>query len=244
MDDRAGRRRACCSRRVGPARAVLGQRGDVRRLGGARRADRREPRSAPRSRSRGGTGATSRDGLGLVVTVAASADGAHRLEHGLVATACVNVAEVFLAKDTLDAGNIGFGFLVGATGVGLVIGSFFAAPCARQGRADAGLRRLARCSWQSAWGSPRSRRRSGSRCRSRRRGAAGNGAAIVCNQVLVQRGAPDAMRGRALAVMMRRTTACSGSRWPAAACSSTARGARWAGRWRAASTSLAASLRC
>jgi MFS family permease len=30
----------------------------------------------------------------------------------------------------------------------------------------------------------------------------GNGAAIVCNQVLVQRGAPDAMRGRALAVLM------------------------------------------
>ncbi len=30
----------------------------------------------------------------------------------------------------------------------------------------------------------------------------GNGAAIVCNQVLVQRGAPDAMRGRALSVLM------------------------------------------
>ena len=30
----------------------------------------------------------------------------------------------------------------------------------------------------------------------------GNGAAIVFNQVLVQRGAPDAMRGRALAVLM------------------------------------------
>jgi MFS family permease len=30
----------------------------------------------------------------------------------------------------------------------------------------------------------------------------GNGAAIVYNQVLVQRGAPDAMRGRALAVLM------------------------------------------
>jgi MFS family permease len=30
----------------------------------------------------------------------------------------------------------------------------------------------------------------------------GNGAAIVYNQVLVQRGAPDAMRGRVLAVLM------------------------------------------
>ena len=44
-----------------------------------------------------------------------------------VATACVNVAEVVLAKDDLDAGNVGLGFLVSATGVGLVIGSFFAA---------------------------------------------------------------------------------------------------------------------
>ena len=33
-------------------------------------------------------------------------------------------------------------------------------------------------------------------------GTVGNGVAIVCNQVLVQRGAPDAMRGRALAVLM------------------------------------------
>jgi len=31
---------------------------------------------------------------------------------------------------------------------------------------------------------------------------AGNGAAVVCNALLVQRGAPDAMRGRAFAVLM------------------------------------------
>ena len=30
----------------------------------------------------------------------------------------------------------------------------------------------------------------------------GNGAAVVCNAVLVQRGAPDALRGRAFAVLM------------------------------------------
>jgi MFS family permease len=33
-------------------------------------------------------------------------------------------------------------------------------------------------------------------------GAAGNGAAIICNQLLVQRGAPDRYRGRALATIM------------------------------------------
>jgi MFS family permease len=30
----------------------------------------------------------------------------------------------------------------------------------------------------------------------------GNGAAVVCNALLVQRGAPDALRGRAFAVLM------------------------------------------
>jgi MFS family permease len=33
-------------------------------------------------------------------------------------------------------------------------------------------------------------------------GAAGNGAAIICNRLLVQRGAPDRYRGRALATIM------------------------------------------
>jgi MFS family permease len=33
-------------------------------------------------------------------------------------------------------------------------------------------------------------------------GAAGNGAAVVCNRLLVQRGAPDQYRGRALATIM------------------------------------------
>jgi MFS family permease len=33
-------------------------------------------------------------------------------------------------------------------------------------------------------------------------GAAGNGAAIICNRLLVQRGAPDQYRGRALATIM------------------------------------------
>ena len=68
-----------------------------------------------------------REGLGLVV-------GSRHLVTVLVvwstaavATACVNVAEVVFAKHDLDAGNIGLGLLVSATGVGLVIGSFFAA---------------------------------------------------------------------------------------------------------------------
>ena len=36
----------------------------------------------------------------------------------------INVAEVALAKVSLDAGNIGFGILLGASGLGLTVGSF------------------------------------------------------------------------------------------------------------------------
>jgi MFS family permease len=142
-----------------------------------------------------------REGLGLVV----------RSQHlitvlvvwstAAVATACVNVAEVVLAKDDLDAGNLGLGFLVGATGVGLVIGSFFAASWLGSygmTRVYAGALLIMAVGFGLAAGSPMIA------VTAVLAGVAtiGNGAAIVCNQVLVQRGAPDAMRGRALAVLM------------------------------------------
>ena len=119
-----------------------------------------------------------------------------------VATAFVNVAEVVLAKDDLGAGNIGLGFLVSATGVGLLIGSFFAASA---------LGALGMTRVYARGDRAHGRAASGSRPLSPTiaivavlAGIAtiGNGAAIVCNQLLVQRGAPDAMRGRALAVLM------------------------------------------
>ena len=46
----------------------------------------------------------------------------------MLASAGINVAEVFLAKDTFDAGDFGYGLLVGATGLGLVLGSLAAGP--------------------------------------------------------------------------------------------------------------------
>ena len=119
----------------------------------------------------------------------------------LLGIAAINVAEVVFAKDTLDAGDIGFGLIVGASGVGLAIGSYLAAPSI--GRI--GLRAhyvLAVALMGLGWG-----------------GAAlsptiyavlpfvvvatiGNGGAIVANQLFVQRGAPDRYRGRALATIM------------------------------------------
>ncbi|HET9461761.1 MAG TPA: MFS transporter, partial [Gaiellaceae bacterium] len=119
----------------------------------------------------------------------------------LIGAGALNVAEVFFAKDDLHSGDIGFGALFAATGVGLVLGSFLAPTALGM----VGLRRhyvgsiaLMGVGWGAAalsgtiWlavpfvvG-----------------GAAGNGAALICNRLLVQRGAPDQYRGRALATIM------------------------------------------
>ena len=141
------------------------------------------------------------DGLRLVVTARPLRTVLVVWNVVLIGAGAVNVAEVVFAKDTLDAGNLGFGALIAASGVGLAVGSFLAAPALGK----VGLRRhyvgsiaLMGVGWGAAalsgtiWlavpfviG-----------------GAAGNGAAIICNRLLVQRGAPDQYRGRALATIM------------------------------------------
>jgi MFS family permease len=118
-----------------------------------------------------------------------------------LATAFVNVAEVPFVKDDLGGGNIGLGVLVGATGVGLVIGSFFAASVLdRIGMRSlyAGSLLLMAIGFGAASVSPTLAVAAVLAAFA----TLGNGAAIVCNQLLVQTGAPDAMRGRALAVLM------------------------------------------
>jgi MFS family permease len=118
-----------------------------------------------------------------------------------VATACINVAEVIFAKHDLDAGNVGLGFLVSATGVGLVIGSFFAASAL----GAFGMRRVypaALALMAAGFGLASASPTIVLAAILAAVATIGNGAAIVCNQVLVQRGAPDSMRGRALAVLM------------------------------------------
>ena len=119
----------------------------------------------------------------------------------LLGSAAVNVAEVVFAKDTLDAGNLGFGALVAASGVGLALGSYLAAPALGK----VGLRRhyvgsiaLMGVGWGAAALSPTIWLAVVFAVG----GAAGNGAAIVCNRLLLQRGATDQYRGRALATIM------------------------------------------
>ena len=157
--------------------------------------------SLGRPRSRAGHWADLRDGLSVVfhsrhlVTVLVVWTTAG------VATAFVNVAEVPFAKNEIGAGNLGLGFLVASTGVGLIFGSFFAASAlGRLGmtRVYGGALLVMGVGFGIASASPTIA------VAAVLAGVAtvGNGAAIVCNQVLVQRGAPDAMRGRALAVLM------------------------------------------
>lgn len=118
-----------------------------------------------------------------------------------VATAGVNVSEVVFAKDSLGAGNIGLGVLVAATGVGLIVGSLLASTVIGSlgmTRVYGGSLALMGLGFGLAAAAP-------SLAVAATLAAVatiGNGTAIVCNQLLMQRGAPDAMRGRALAVLM------------------------------------------
>ena len=119
----------------------------------------------------------------------------------LVGSAAINVAEVFFARETLDAGTVGFGALVAASGVGLALGAYLAAPALGK----VGLRRHYAGSiglMAVGWGGAAFSGSIWVAIPLVIGGAAGNGAAIICNQILVQRGAPDRYRGRALATIM------------------------------------------
>jgi MFS family permease len=119
----------------------------------------------------------------------------------MLASAGINVAEVFLAKDTFDSGDFGYGLLVGATGIGLVLGSLAAGglldrhPLARVYPGSIFLVALSVAAGALApnvWVAAGCVLVMG----------AANGAAVVCNALLVQRGSPDALRGRVFTVLM------------------------------------------
>jgi MFS family permease len=119
----------------------------------------------------------------------------------MLANAGVNVAEVVLAKDVFEAGDFGYGVLVAGTGAGLVIGSLFGGGWIEQrgmtgpytlsiGLMAIGIAAAAVA--PNVWFAAVAVLLAG----------VGNGAAVVCNAVLVQRGAPDRLRGRAFTVVM------------------------------------------
>lgn len=118
-----------------------------------------------------------------------------------VANGAINVSEVFLVRESFDAGNFELGVLMAAAGGGLVLGSLAAAPLLERrtvaqvyggaialmalGLAGAGLS-------PGVWVALAFVVVSGF----------GNGIAGVCNPLLVQRGAPDRLRGRAFAMVI------------------------------------------
>jgi MFS family permease len=119
----------------------------------------------------------------------------------MFSNAAVNVAEPRLVFKAFDAGRFGLGLMMGCSGVGLAVGAYLAGQwIERRGLANVygvslglmavgiGLAAMAPTVWVAAACVVIS--------------GAGNGSAVVCNALLVQRGAPDALRGRAFAVLM------------------------------------------
>jgi MFS family permease len=144
----------------------------------------------------------------------------------MLGNAAINVAEVVLAKVSLDGGDVGFGVLVAAGGLGLTLGSFLAGPAVRR----LGIARLYGLSialmsvgYALAAIAPNVPVAVPAVVVA----SLGNGAAVVCNSLLVQRGAPDALRGRAFTVIMSSNYALLGIGMIAAGPLTDAVGARW-----------------
>lgn len=115
-----------------------------------------------------------------------------------------NVSELFLAKHTFSAGDFGYGLLYGAIGAGLVVGAFSsAALLERWGVAlvYGGSLLLMGAGYAATAVSPNVW--VGAVCCVVT--GIGNGAAVACNALLVQRGTFDVMRGRALTFVMSAT---------------------------------------
>jgi NRE family putative nickel resistance protein-like MFS transporter len=144
----------------------------------------------------------------------------------MLGNAGVNVAEVVLAKVSFHAGDFGFGLMLASAGFGLVFGSLTVG-------ALIGRRQLARVYVSglsmmalgigaaavapNVWVAAVCVVVSG----------AGNGIALVCNALLVQRGAPDRLRGRVFTVLMSSNYAVLGLGMAVAGPLTDAVGARW-----------------
>jgi MFS family permease len=119
----------------------------------------------------------------------------------LGAIAASNTAQVFLAKDTFSAGDFGYGLVFGSIGLGLAIGSFAAGSWVERRSVGSvyaasvlvlGIGVGAAGAMPNVWAALPCFVLSG----------IGNGTAVVCNALLVQRGATDEVRGRVFTVIM------------------------------------------
>jgi MFS family permease len=144
----------------------------------------------------------------------------------MIAIGFVNVSEVALAKDSFDAGDFGFGLLFAANGVGAVIGALLASTWLER-RGMTVLYGLAigvmGAAYLAAACSPNVWVAVGCVVV----GGIGNATALVCNTLLVQRGAPDRLRGRAFTLIMGTNFALLGIGMVIAGPLVDALGARW-----------------
>jgi len=115
--------------------------------------------------------------------------------------AASNTAQVFLAKDAFSAGDFGYGLGFGCIGLGLAIGSFGAGTWVERRSVGsvyalsillAAIGLAAAAAMPNIWLALPCFVLSG----------IGNGTAVVCNSLLVQRGASDEIRGRVFTVIM------------------------------------------
>jgi len=159
----------------------------------------------------------------------------------MLATAAVNVAEPRIALVTFSGGSFGLGLMMGCAGLGLAVGAYLAGSwIERRGLANVygasfGLMAVgigAAAGAPNVWVASACVVISG----------CGNGAAVVCNALLVQRGAPDALRGRAFAVLMSSNVAVLLIGMIAAGKLTDVVGARWVWAGAAVSSAVAAAV--
>jgi MFS family permease len=138
----------------------------------------------------------------------------------------INVAEVALAKVSLDAGNVGLGVLMACAGLGLMLGSISAGGWLERSAVATvygsaiwlmAIGFAAAAVSPTVWVAAICVVVSGF----------GNGVASVCNPYLVQQGAPDELRGRAFTVIMSTNAAALGLGMAMAGPFVDAAGARW-----------------
>jgi MFS family permease len=144
----------------------------------------------------------------------------------MLTNAAVNVSEIFLAKVSYDSGSFGYAVLWAGSGIGQVVGALYASAwLERRGVSfvyGAGLAlmsagALAAALAPNVWVG----------MIALALGGVGNGAAIVCNTLLIQRGSPEHLRGRAFTTLMSVTYAVLGFGMALAGPVTTAIGARW-----------------
>jgi MFS family permease len=158
----------------------------------------------------------------------------------MLASGGINVAEVFLAKRTYNAGDFGFGLLWAGSGLGLVLGGLGAHGLMERGFARAYVRLLATfaigiagaAAAPNVWVGAAAMVVAGF----------GNGGAIVANITLVQRGAPDHVRGRAFTLLMSANYVVLGVAFVVVGPITDAVGARWVYTGAAATILVAAAI--